>query len=165
MYTWLAAIALLVALVLGLIKLEGNIEQRGYDRAVAVYEKKAVDDSEVQRQIEAERTAKQQEAQNESRKREELARADATRARGDAKRLRDNLDAVLNRPTSSDPAVIAERQTSNTLGNLFGQCVQRYTVLGLGADESREAGKLCEQLYDANVGSIRSKLNKMKGTQ
>jgi hypothetical protein len=161
---FLAVILALTGLVLGVSAWEAKIETRGYNRAMAEVERKATVENMVQRKIEQARITKQQEALNESRKREELARVDADRARAARGKLQADLDAIRNRPASSNPEVAAERETTRTLGDLFGLCSQRYTVLGLSADQAREAGKLCERYYDANVETpITDAVNKLKG--
>lgn len=52
---------------------------------------------------------------------------------------------------SGDTAIAACRQTTRTLGELFGSCAAEYRSLGQAAAEDRAAGVLCERSYDTLI--------------
>lgn len=77
------------------------------------------------------------------------ARADATAAADDLKRLRDRLA----KPTNSgpgNPASAAGSQT-NIIAESLAECAGRYTALAGIADAAIIAGQACEQSYGALV--------------
>ena len=151
LYATIAAIGLLVALVFGVNAWEKRIEARGYDKAAKVYAEAALKDEEKYRAEEQVRAEKREAAIAKSAEAEKIALADANRAKSAARSLQSALDALSKRPPSDNPAVTAERETTRTLGELFGVCSARYGMLGEAADAARSAGKLCEQLYDSNT--------------
>lgn len=154
LYGALGILAALVALVFGINVWEKHIEERGYNKAAAIYAEAALKDEQKYRAEEASRAEKREAAIEKSNKETSVALADAARAKSAARSLQSTLDAINNRPPSSDPAVTEERKTTRTLGELFGVCSARYGLLGEAADAVRNAGKLCEQLYDSNVTPI-----------
>lgn len=146
----LAALALLIALIFGIQKWEDSNREDGIAVANSKHNADAVKEIERQRQVEQARSKKQQEAQDENRKQRETDLRDRNLAIAQRDRVQLALDTERNsRPASSDPSLIECRKTTDTFGKLFGQCTERYTVLGERADESYRAGKLSEQSYDA----------------
>lgn len=160
LYAGIAGLALLLALVVGVGKWEKSIEQRGYDRAAKVYAEAALRDEQKQRAEEGRRETEQTAALAEANQRAATARADAAAATAAHSKLQRAIDAAKLRAASPDSTVAERSETAATLGNLFSVCSARYTVLGVGADQARTAGQLCERFYDS-LTPISDKLKAM----
>lgn len=160
----LAILLAITGIVVGVDRWETRIEQRGYDRANSEHAAASLIENAKQREIEAERARLKQEAIDEAKRNEELALAAADRERVARERVQIAFDNYKRgRAPSNDPAVTAERAATDTVGDVFGECRERYAAMGSEAQRARTAGQLCERLYDSNVTTIRSKLETMKG--
>jgi hypothetical protein len=80
------------------------------------------------------------------------ALADAAAAAGAAERLRKQLAAYVS-AARSDPAAASRREAAGdpigVLADVFSRCDAQQGVMAKHADAAREAGRLCEQSYDA----------------
>lgn len=145
----LAALALVVGIIFGLNRWEKNIEERGYNRAMAEVSAKAVIEEEKQRKIEQARVKAQQEAQDENQRQINKAKTDAASANAAVVSLRKQLADLSNRAASSDTTLATSGATAATLGVLLGNCAERYSIMAAEADAARAAGNLCQASYDA----------------
>lgn len=149
-YALIGALALVVALVFGVGKWEKSIEARGYDKAAAIYAVAALKDEETQRGIEKERNAAKDQVLKESNEREQSTSAANTRLANDVRILREREAAYRSRrPTSSDPAVIAERKAADTYADTFSDCRDKYREMGGIAETARNAGLACQSQYQS----------------
>ena len=145
-----AVIAALAGLIFGVNRWETAIEQRGYERAQAEYSAAAVEAEKVQRAEEQRRNQAQQEANDEHQKQLASARADAAAAGDAAVSLQKRLAAITaNHATGLNSGAASYGATVAALGNVFGNCAERYSAMGEEADAARNAGLLCERYYDA----------------
>lgn len=161
LYGGIAGLAILVALVFGVGKWEKSIEQRGYDRAAKIYSEAALRDEQTQRAEEKRRATERETAITEANTRADAARADAAASDAATARLQRAIDAAKQRGASPDTPIAVQRETTDTLGDLFSVCNARYGMLGKSADEARNAGQLCVSLYESNVTPISDKLKAM----
>ena len=154
-----AILIALAALVFGVNKWESKIETRGYNKAQAEQNERAVTEQAKQRKIESDRQKRQQEAQDAAQINVETARADAARANSAAAGLRKRLAEISNnRGTGINLTASAERATASAIGDILGECGERYSGVAKEADGARNAGQLCERLYDALSTPIADKV-------
>jgi len=144
----LAALALVAATIFGLNKWESRIDQAGYDRAMGLWSAATAKAEAAQRKIELERLEAQRKAQDAHEKEVTKARNDAARARTAADGLRGDL-AELSRRASGNTPVAKGSPTSATVGDILGNCGERYSSMALEADAAYLAGTLCTAAYDS----------------
>lgn len=154
-----AIIVALGLLIFGVNKWESRIEQRGYDKAAAIYAVAALKDEETQRAEEKRRATEQGKAQDADREAAKTAVADNARLDDANRGLRQQLAAErAGRTASSDPAIARERAATDALGDVYANCTERYSLMGKEAQASRNAGQLCERFYDSLNSPIRDKV-------
>lgn len=145
-----AIIAALAGLIFGVQHWEGTTADRARKACIGESASAALEQDQVQRQIEQERSAKQREVQNEQQRDFEKIVAQHATAAAAVRSLRDELAAErAKRPTSNDPAFIRERQAATALADVFGDCTEHYSGMAYQADLARNRGKSCEGKYDA----------------
>jgi len=145
------AVALVLAIaaaIFGLNRWETRIDKAGYDRAMGLWAASTLKAQAEQRKIELERLEAQRKAQDAHEKEVTKARNDAARARTAADGLRSDL-AELSRRASGNPTASKGSPTSATVGDILGNCGERYSSMALEADAAYLAGRLCEQSYQA----------------
>lgn len=156
-------IGALTLLIMGLSKWEAAIEKRGYNKAVAEYNEKAVIAEKAQRAEEVRRNAEQRKALDEHTKQVDAARLDADAAKRTVTSLRNTLAKLRSqRPASTDTATAAASVAADSVGELFSVCTERYSGMAIHADQARNAGLLCQKLYSANIPTVRDQVEVMR---
>ncbi len=127
-----AVFGLIILLLIGGALALHQADQRGYARAQAEYDQKALKASEAARTKERELQTQLQVAQNEARKREADLNLAANAARTERDGMRDELAASNDRMSRASLASL--RQYAATANNVLRECTEKYTELAREAD-------------------------------